>query len=212
MKLSAILTGAAQLLVELGPAIVFMASYNIVRGQNPEEAIFIATGIFMVATVAALAFALFVQKRMPTMLFVSGALILLFGGLTLWLKDDQFIKVQPTIVNGLFATALIGGMLFGRNLWKLLFQSIFKLPDAVWNTLAWRWAFFYIFLAGLNEFLWRTQSEAFWTASKLFVTMPLSAAFMLVNLPITIKWWGKSDDDYAAALSPKASVAPTPSP
>jgi intracellular septation protein len=189
--------GVSQLAVELGPALVFMVSYNVVRRSQPESAIFWATGLFMAATTLALAFAWLVQKRTPPMLLVTAAIVLVFGALTLALQNAYFAYIKPTIINGLFAAAIFGGLIVKRNVWKLLFESAFKLPDRIWHILAVRWGVFYIFLAALNEIIWRTQSEVFWANFKLLGVIPITFAFMLANLPITLKNWGKSDADLA---------------
>jgi intracellular septation protein len=181
------LTPGGQLTVDLGPAIVFMVSYNLARRFDAENAIFWSTGLFMVATVAALSWAYQVQKRLSPMLLVTGAIVLVFGGLTLYLQDATFAYIKPTIVNCLFAAAIFGGLAVKRNVWKLLFQSAFDLPDRIWTILAVRWGFFYLFLAGLNEVIWRTQSETFWANFKVFGIMPSTFVFLLANLPITLK-------------------------
>lgn len=188
------LSPMAQLAVDLGPAIVFMVSYNLARRQDPENAIFWSTGLFMVATLAALGYSLAVQKRVPLMLLVTGAVVTVFGALTLLLHDAHFAYIKPTIINLLFAGAIFGGLLVKRNVWKLLFQSAFELPDRIWNILAVRWGLFYIFLAGLNEFIWRTQTEAFWANFKVLGVMPITFLFLLANLPITMKHMGKTDE------------------
>jgi len=183
-----------QLAVDLGPAIVFMVSYNLARRQDPENAIFWSTGLFMAATLVALGYALQVQKRAPPMLLVTAAIVTVFGALTLYFHDAYFAYIKPTIINLLFAAAIFGGLLVKRNVWKLLFQSAFELPDRIWNILAIRWGLFYIFLAGLNEYIWRTQTEAFWANFKVIGVIPITFLFLLANLPITLKYMGKTDD------------------
>jgi intracellular septation protein len=148
----------------------------------------------MAATVVALGWALTVQKRAPPMLLVSATIVLVFGGLTLYLHDATFAYIKPTIINLLFAAAIFGGLLFKRNVWKILFQTAFDLPDRIWTILAVRWGLFYIFLAGLNEAIWRTQTEAFWANFKVVGVIPITFAFMLANLPITLKHLRKTDE------------------
>ena len=174
----------ANVFVEFGPAVLFMVVYNFARNQNAENAIFLATGVFMAATLAALGYALLVQKRAPPLLLLTGAIVLIFGGLTLWLKNETFVYLKPTIINLLFAAAIFGGLLLGKNPLKVLLGPAFTLPDGVWRTLALRFGGFYLFLALLNELIWRTLSEQFWVNFKVFGVFPLTAAFLLLNLPL----------------------------
>lgn len=187
-------------LVELGPAASFMISYNVWQGRDPENAIFVATGVFMVATVIALAYAWLVQKRTPPMLLVSSAIILVFGALTLILHDRWFAFVKPTIINLLFAAAIFGGLLVGKNIWKMLFSSAFDLPDSVWRILAVRYGVFYVALAILNEAIWRTQTEAFWANFKVVGVIPITMLFIAAQIPITMKYWGKTEAEARAMM------------
>lgn len=196
----------AKILVDIGPIAVFMITFNVANGRLAEEnkgdAIFIATGVFMVATFAALAYSYFKEKRVSPMLIVSGVIVGVFGGLTLILQDALFIKLKPTIVNGLYASVLLGGLVVGVNVWKRLFSAAFTLPDKIWNTLALRWGLFFIFLAVLNEAVWRTPAsapwiqwfdtdpETFWANFKFFGVLPITLAFAMANVPITLKYNG----------------------
>lgn len=188
--------GGGQIIVDLGPVIIFMLTYNLSRGRVAEgEEIYLATAVFLVATAAALAYAWFKQRRLPPMLIVTAVVVGVFGGLTLALRDPVFIKMKPTIVNLLYASVILGGLAVKQNVWKMLFQSAFPaLPDKVWTTFALRWGFFFIFLAGLNEFIWRTYSEAFWANFKVFGVMPLTFLFMLANMPLLMKHMPKDED------------------
>jgi intracellular septation protein len=184
-----------QIFVDLGPVIIFMLTYNLARGRVPAgEEIYLATGVFVVATIAAVAYAWFVQKRLPPMLIVTAVVVLVFGGLTLALHDPVFIKMKPTIVNLLYAGVILGGLAVKQNVWKMLFQGAFPaLPDTVWTMFALRWGVFFIFLAGLNEFIWRNYSEAFWANFKVFGVMPLTFLFMLANMPLLMKHMPKDE-------------------
>jgi len=208
--------GALNIFIDLGPVAAFMIAFNVARnGANPDQAIFTATGVFMVATVLALAFAFLVQKRLALMPLVSSGFVLVFGALTLSLNDALFIKVQPTIMNTLYAGIILGSLAVGRNVWKVLFGAAFKLPDRVWRILAVRWACFFIFLAVLNEVIWRAPPDAFWLVwwgldaqtfwanFKFWGVMPLTLAFMVANVPITLKNLGKTDD---GAATPAAAA------
>lgn len=180
-------SGWTQIGVDLGPVALFMLTYNIAQRFDKAQAIFWATGVFMIATLAGLAYARFVQKRTPPMLIVTAVVVLAFGGLTLILKDALFIKLKPTIINLLYAAAIFGGLLFQQNIWKMLFRHAFDLPDRAWNILAVRWGLFFVFLAALNEVVWRNTSEAFWANFKFFGVFPITIAFALANVPLVLK-------------------------
>lgn len=187
--------GMTQLLVDLGPVIVFMLTYNLGGRFVPKgQEIFLATGVFLVATLLAVGYAWLVQKRLPPMLIVTAVIVTVFGGLTLVLQDALFIKIKPTIVNLLYAAVILGGLAVKQNVWKMLFQSAFPtLPDKVWTMFALRWGVFFIFLAGLNEYVWRTYSEAFWANFKVLGVMPLTFIFMLANMPLLMKHMPKEE-------------------
>jgi intracellular septation protein len=110
---------------------------------------------------------------------VSGAVVLIFGGLTLYLQDDLFIKLKPTIVNSIFASVLFGGLLFGKSLLKYLFGDVFALTEEGWKKLTFRWACFFVFLAILNEFAWRLLSTDQWVSFKVFAIMPITMVFAI---------------------------------
>ena len=164
-----------KLLVEIGPLIVFF----LINGRG---GIFWGTGAFMAATVVALAASHVLFGRIPAMPLVSGFFVVVFGGLTLWLQDDLFIKMKPTIVNVLFAAALFGGLAFDKPLFKYLFGQVFKLTDEGWRKLTMRWAVFFLVLALLNEVVWRSFSTDVWVSFKLFAVMPLTFAFALAQV------------------------------
>lgn len=172
--------GAAQLqllklAVEIGPLVVFFI-------VNARAGIFWGTGVFMVATIAALIASRFMFERIPVMPLISGACVLVFGGLTLYLQDDHFIKIKPTIVNTLFAGALFAGLLMGHSLLKVVFGEVFRLNEDGWRKLTLRWACFFTFLAILNEVVWRTVSTDTWVSFKVFAIMPLTMVFALSQI------------------------------
>ena len=109
---------------------------------------------------------------------------MVFGTLTLWLQDEVFIKMKPTIVNGLFAAVLLGGLAFGKPLLGYVFDQAFKLDNEGWRKLTLRWGLFFVFLAVLNEVVWRLFSTDFWVAFKVWGTMPITIAFMLAQFPL----------------------------
>ena len=164
-----------KLLVELGPLVVFFIG-------NSRYGIFAGTGAFMVATVIALAVSRAVLGRIPTMPLVSGFFVIVFGGLTLWLQDDQFTKLKPTIVNGLFAAILFAGLAAGKSLLKIVFDDVFRLTEEGWRQLTFRWALFFVALAILNEIVWRFFSTDFWVSFKVFGIMPITMAFAIAQV------------------------------
>lgn len=163
--------------LEVGPVAIFFIA-------NAKFDIFTATAAFMVATIVSLTASKLFLKRIPVMPLVSGVLILLFGGLTLLLKDETFIKLKPTIVNLLFSGALLGSLAFGKLLWKILFGDVFKLTDSGWRILQVRWGFFFLFLAVLNEVVWRNFSTDTWVSFKFFGVMPLTFLFAISQVGI----------------------------
>ncbi len=179
-----------KLLLEMGPLVLFFL-FNAFGSQwfgwAQEARIFWATGIFMAAVAASLAYTFLVFHHVAIMPLVTGVVVLVFGSLTIYLHDETFIKVKPTIVNGLFAFILLTGLLFGRNLLKLVLNSVFELTDEGWTILARRWGFFFIVLALVNEAVWRTQSTDFWVAFKVWGIMPLTIFFTMTQMPLIMK-------------------------
>ena len=172
-----------KLFIELGPLLVFFL-VNAQAGRfiaEPQHAIFYATGAFMLATLAALFAARACLGRIPVMLIVTAVFVTVFGGLTLWLQDDHFIKVKPTIVYSLFASLLIGGLAAGKTLLKPLFGEVFRLTEAGWKLLTLRWGLFFVVLAILNEVVWRNFSTDTWVTFKVFGILPLIMAFAVAQ-------------------------------
>jgi intracellular septation protein len=166
-----------KLALELGPLVVFFLA-------NARGDLFIATGAFMAATVVALSASWILMRRLPVMPLVSGAVVLVFGGLTLALQDELFIKLKPTIVNLLFASALFGGLAFGKPLLAIVFDQAFDLRHEGWMKLSFRWACFFVLLAALNEIVWRTQTTDFWVAFKVWGIMPITMVFAMAQAPL----------------------------
>lgn len=164
-----------KLLVEVGPLVVFFV-------MNARAGIFWGTGAFMVAIVISLIASRILFGRVPVMPLVTGVFVLVFGGLTLWLQDEQFIKIKPTLVNALFAGALFTGLLAGRSLLKIVFGEVFRLTDEGWRKLTFRWACFFMFLAVLNEVMWRSFSTDVWVSFKVFGIMPLTMIFAIAQM------------------------------
>jgi len=166
---------AIKLVVELGPLLVFFIA-------NSRFGIFAGTAAFMFATVASLIASRALLGRIATMPLVTGVFVLVFGGLTLWLQDDHFIKIKPTIVNGLFAAILFGGLATGRLFLKIVFGDVMRLSEEGWRSLTLRWALFFVFLAILNEVIWRGFSTDTWVAFKVFGIMPITFLFAIAQI------------------------------
>lgn len=194
-----------KLVLELGPLGLFFlanARGEVLYDHFPGLAelgdpIFLATAVFMVAITASLAVSYALTRRLPVMPVVSGVVVLVFGALTLWLHDELFIKLKPTIVNVLFGSVLLGGLLFGKSLLGYVFDSVFRLDDEGWRKLTFRWGLFFFFLAIVNEVVWRFFSTDFWVSFKVFGVMPITIAFTLSQLPLIQRHTLEDEQDRA---------------
>ena len=160
-----------KLALELGPLVIFFLA-------NSWFGIYIATAVFMAAIAVSLSASWGIMRKVPVMPVVTGIFVMIFGGLTLYLHDDTFIKIKPTIVNVLFASALGGGLFFGQPLMKIVLADAIKLQDEGWRLLTIRWAFYFLFLAALNELVWRVFPD-WWVTFKAFGIMPITFLFMM---------------------------------
>lgn len=196
-------SGVQQLLIDLGPIIVFVVSFNVLQRLEAtrENAVYLATGIFMAATLAAIAYCRVKQGRIPPVLIVTGILVVAFGGMTLLLRDRTFIQIKPTATYLFYTAAILGSLAIRQNVWKLLFGHTFTLPDRIWTILALRWAGFFFFMALLNELIRTTQSFDVWLNTRPFLVFPLVLLFAAANTPIVLKH--AIDDDSA----PKTEVS-----
>jgi intracellular septation protein len=166
-----------KLALELGPLVVFFL-------VNARWGIFAATASFMVATIVALSASWWLTRRLAVMPIVTGVVVFVFGGLTLLLQDEVFIKMKPTIVNALFGAVLLGGLALGRPLLGYVFDAVFRLDDEGWRKLTFRWGIFFFVLAVLNEIVWRSVSTDMWVNFKVFGIMPLTVVFTLTQMPL----------------------------
>ncbi|MBO9630057.1 MAG: septation protein A [Shinella sp.] len=184
-----------KMVLELGPLVVFFFANSRgewLAGQFPVLAemggpIFIATGLFMAATAIALLVSWVLTRTLPIMPLISGIVVFVFGALTLWLQNDTFIKMKPTIVNSLFGFILLGGLVFGKSLLGYVFHAAFKLDDDGWRKLTLRWGLFFLLLAVMNEVVWRNFSTDFWVAFKVWGTMPITILFTLAQMPLIMR-------------------------
>ena len=169
-----------KLFFEVTPLIVFFL-------VNSYYGIYQATLYFMITSIIAIPFAWYIDRKIPWMPIVTGIFIILFGGLTLFFQNENFIKFKPTIINIIFAFILLSGLKFKKLFLKMAMSKAFVLKDKTWKKLTVRWSAFFILLAILNELVWRTQSTDFWVSFKVFGILPLTLLFALLQLPIITK-------------------------
>jgi intracellular septation protein len=169
-----------KLTLDIGPLVLFFLA-------NSRFGIFAATGAFMVAIVAALVVSYAMTRQWPIMPVVTAIVVVAFGGLTLALHDETFIKLKPTIIYALFGGILIGGYILEKPFLATLFDSMFHLTPEGWRKLTLRWALFFLALAVLNEAIWRTQSTDFWVNFKLFGFVPITFVFAALQYPLLMR-------------------------
>lgn len=184
-----------KLVLELGPLMVFF--FANARGAWLMQKfpalgefggpIFVATGLFMAATAIALIASWLLTRTLPIMPMVSGVVVFIFGALTLYLQDDIFIKMKPTIVNTLFGGVLLGGLFLGKSLLGYVFESAFNLDAEGWRKLTFRWGLFFLFLALVNEVVWRNFSTDTWVTFKVWGIMPITLLFTFSQMPLILR-------------------------
>ncbi|QTL05076.1 septation protein A [Aquabacter sp. L1I39] len=167
--------------LELGPLVLFFAG-------NAYGGIYVATGLFMAATLAALAAMWILARRIAVMPLISAVVVMIFGTLTIVLQDDHFIKLKPTLVNALFAAALLGGLVFKKPLLPYVFDGMVRLTDEGWRILTIRWGVFFLVMAVLNEIVWRSFSTDTWVSFKTFGYLPLTFLFAFAQAPLMARY------------------------
>ena len=170
-----------KLLIDIGPLAVFFYFYS----KNGLQSSILP---FMIATVIAVLFSYIIEKKIPIMPTVGAAIVLVFGGLTIYFDNDIFFKMKPTIINLLFAVVLYGGIIFKKSLLKYLLGAALQLEEKGWKILTQRWIGFFIALAILNEIVWRTQSTDVWVSFKVFGILPITFIFTMTQFPLIKKY------------------------
>lgn len=169
-----------RLALDLGPLLIFFAAFYF-TGKN----VFLATGIFMAATAAAMIVSVMKTGKVSAMLLFSGVMVLGFGGLTIWLHDESFIKIKPTLYYLMVSGILFFGLWTKRPTLKLVLGHAYPgLTERGWTLLSRNWAIFFLVLAASNELVWRTMSTEFWLGYKLWGALPATILFAIANLPM----------------------------
>ena len=170
-----------KLILEIGPLVLFFAVYSRLD-------IFAATGVLMAAVLVTLAVSYVMLRRIPIMPLVTAAIVLIFGSLTLFFHNETLIKIKPTALYLLFAAALFVGLVLNKPILKILFDGALHVTEEGWRRLTWRWAFFFIALAVVNEIVWRTQTTDLWVKFKTFGFLPLTLLFALAQAPLIMRY------------------------
>jgi len=173
---------SAKILIDFGPLVAFFVTYYIAERYQPELGIYWATGVLMAATVVALAASRLLLGRFSMPPLVTAALVVVFGGLTIWLQDPRFVMMKPTMINLLFAGVLGFGLVTGRPLLKLVMGEALKLTDEGWHQLTVRWLGFFVSMAVLNEVVWRNFSQPTWVNFKAWGILPLTLLFAVAQI------------------------------
>ena len=171
-------------ITDFGPLLIFFLVYSR-SGKN----LSVAIPPLIIATLCAVIIVYLIERKIPYVPLFGGVIISFFGGLTLYFNNPVFLYIKPTIVNLVFAIILLSGhYIFKKNFLEIFFKSAFQLNEIGWSKLNDRWAYFFIFLALLNEIVWRTQSEAMWVNFKVWGILPLTFIFTAFQLPLINKY------------------------
>lgn len=191
-----------KLALDLGPLILFFYAnsrpglflplvapfFPAIANDGERAGIFVATAVFMVAVLVSLIVSYALIRRLPLMPVVSAVIVVVFGGLTLFLHNDTFIKMKPTIIYVLFGAVLLGGLVLRKPLLEMVFDSVFHLTEQGWRILTIRWSLFFFAMAVLNEIVWRTMSTDAWVSFKVFGALPLTFVFAMLQYPVLTKY------------------------
>ena len=210
---------ALKLALEIGPLLVFFFGNS--RGawladRFPVLAdlggpIFVATALFMAATILSLAVSWTLTRTLPIMPLVSGVVVITFGALTLWLQDELFIKLKPTIINTMFGGILLVALFgFRKSLLRYVLDSAFNIDEQGWNKLTLRWGVYFLVMAVVNEIVWRNFSTDFWVAFKVWGNAPLAVMFTLAQMPLIMRHSLDKPADGIGRFHRRASSAPRP--
>ena len=179
--------GGTKLLIDLGPLLIFFL-VNFFAPIPSALKIFVATGAFMVAMVVAMIFSALRYRHISPLLWFSGVMVVIMGGLTIWLHNESFIKIKPTIYYGLVAALLGFGLATDRPLLQRVLGSTYPgLSEEGWSKLTRNWALFFLFMAALNEAVWRNSTTDFWVGFKLWGALPLTFLFAAANIPMLLR-------------------------
>ena len=194
--------GGGKLLIDLGPLLVFFL-VNFLAPVPSVLKIFVATGAFMAAMVVAMIYSALRYGRISPLLWFSGAMVVILGGLTIWLHNESFIKMKPTLYYALVSGLLWFGLLTDRPLLQRVLGSTYPgLDEAGWAKLTRNWAIFFAFMAMLNEAVWRNSSTDFWVGFKLWGALPLTFLFAAANIPMLLKHGLMKEDAIPAEPGP----------
>lgn len=197
----------AKLALDLGPLILFFYAnsrpglflplvqpfFPAIAADAERSGIFVATAVFMAAVVVSLVVSYILIRRFPLMPVVTAVIVVVFGGLTLVLHNDTFIKMKPTIIYVLFGAVLLGGLILKKPLLEMVFDSVFHLSEEGWRILTIRWSVFFFAMAILNEIVWRMASTDTWVTFKVFGVVPLTFVFAMLQYPVLTKYAVESE-------------------
>lgn len=187
---------------DLGPVIAYVLVFNIARKMIDDDSpfnlfgmsvpgadapLYIGALVFAVAIIIAVIHSKIKTGQVSIMLKVTAVIVLGTAAITIGFKSPTVFKMKPTAINLLFGFTILGSLAFGKNIFQLMFAEAYKLPEKAWRTLAFRWGLFFLFLAVLNEYIWRNYSVKFWTDFKLIGVLPITFIFTLLNMPLLMK-------------------------
>jgi intracellular septation protein len=171
-------------ITDFAPLLIFFTIYYK-SGNN----LSVAIPPLIVATIISVAVVYFIEKKIPYLPLIGGIIITFFGGLTLYFNNPVFLYIKPTIINLVFAgTLIIGKIFFEKDFLKMIFKNSLELNESGWSKLNYRWAAFFVFLAILNEIIWRTQTEVMWVNFKVWGILPLTFIFTAFQVPLINKY------------------------